>query len=200
MNPTLAVMGNRIYTFSSGETHYLDLTKTTFNDKGGAGELGISPLGPWSAIPSGLDPEKPGPGNRVGATLLPVTTGQGRNYLLLVGGESSTGAGEQTPLTQHSDVWALQLKPEGMTAASFKDAARMAIKKPTDEGEWAEVKYYDTEGLLIQESQNFHGIGSRKGVAAARGTEIDGCIVLVWGGQSERGAILGDGIMITVGR
>ena len=94
----------------------------------------------------------------------------------------------------------LQLKPEGMTAASFKDAARMAIKKSTAEEEWAEVKYYDAEGVMLQEGQEKRGIGGRGGFAAAKGTEIDGCSVLVWGGVGPDGRTHGDGLMITVDR
>ncbi|KAJ9621187.1 hypothetical protein H2203_007238 [Taxawa tesnikishii (nom. ined.)] len=196
-SPTLAMVESRLYTFSSGHTHYLDLHKAPFNDKDGNSASGIKPLGPWSPIPSGLHPDKPGPGNRTGATLLPVTTGQGRNYLLLVGGESSTG---QSSPSAHSDVWALQLNPEKGTAASVKDSVRTAIKMSTDEDEWAELKYYNTDGVEIKEGQFQNGVGKRKGYAAAKGTEVDGCSVLVWGGFGESGKALGDGLMITVER
>ncbi|OTA38494.1 hypothetical protein BTJ68_01725 [Hortaea werneckii EXF-2000] len=127
---------------SSSLTSYMDLTPGTFDDRAGEGELGLTPLGPWCKFSSSAtsDEEEPShPGDREGATLVPVTTGQGRNYLLLLGGQTPLGE----PL---EDIWALQLKPEGMTAASFKDAARQAIRKDTGEMVWEEVKYYDSEG------------------------------------------------------
>jgi hypothetical protein len=120
-----------------------------------------------------------------------VTTGQGRHYLLLIGGQSPANQ----PL---DDIWALQLRPEGMTAASFKDAARLAIKKNTGEAEWQEVKYYDAEGKALAEGHG--GIGGRTGFASAQATEIDGASVMLWGGVARDGRVLGDGLFVTVDR
>lgn len=125
--------------------------------------------------------------------MIPVTTGQGRNYLMLMGGWDSAGE----PL---EDVWILQLKPEDWSAASWKDAARTAISKDTREAQWEEVKYHDAEGVMIQESQIGRGIGPRKGLAAAKGSEVDGASVLVWGGIGADARPRGDGLMITVDR
>lgn len=118
--------------------------------------------------------------------MLPVTTGQGRNYLLLLGGDVE------------EDIWVLQLKPEGMTAASFKDAARMAIKKDTNETQWSEVKYMNAEGVMIQEGQQGRGLGPRMGMAAAKEVDVDGASVIVWGGITD-GKPRGDGLMVSVG-
>ena len=197
-SPSLAIVKNRVYAVVAGQTYFLDLLKTTFNDKAGQGDIALAPTGPWSTMHGEGNAEILGPGERTGAAIIPVTTGQGRNYMLLLGGESpskSTSSG-----TVHGDIWSLQLRPEGMTAASFKDAARMAISKPTGEEQWAEVKYYNTEGVIIQEGQPGRGIGDRIGFAAARGSEVDGCSVLVWGGRTTDGNVLGDGLMITVDR
>ena len=123
--------------------------------------------------------------------MVPVTTGQGRNYLLLLGGESQAGETLE-------DIWTLQLKPEGMTAASFKDAARMAIKKDTGEARWSEVKYCNDEGVMIEEGQHERGSGLRTGAAAAKGGEVDGATVVIWGGIGADGKARGDGMMITL--
>ncbi|KAI7010469.1 galactose oxidase [Hortaea werneckii] len=194
---SLAMTEKRIYAFTRGQTSYMDLTPGTFDDRAGEGELGLTPLGPWCKLSSSATSEEEDtshPGDREGATLVPVTTGQGRNYLLLLGGQTPLG-GETL-----EDIWALQLKPEGMTAASFKDAARQAIRKDTGEMMWEEVKYYDSEGVMIQESQPGRGTGRRKGMAVAKGTEVDGASVVAWGGVGEDGKVRGDGVMVTVDR
>ncbi|KAI7309724.1 galactose oxidase [Hortaea werneckii] len=194
---SLAMTEKRIYAFARGQTSYMDLTPGNFDDRAGEGELGLTPLGPWCKLSSSATSEEEEkashPGDREGATLVPVTTGQGRNYLLLLGG--------QTPFGETlEDIWALQLKPEGMTAASVKDAARQAIRKDTGEMMWEEVKYYDSEGVMIQESQPGRGTGRRKGMAVAKGTEVDGASVVAWGGVGEDGRVRGDGVMVTVDR
>lgn len=193
-SPSLALVGKRLYTFAQGQTSFLDLTQSRYDDRGGAGELGLAPLGPWTRLPDPSTADSPHPGDRTGSSLVHVTTGQGRHYLILVGGASAS-SGE--PL---DDIWALQLKPEGMTAASFKDAARQAINKDTGEAEWEEVKYYDSEGVMIQEGQRGRGLGGRTGFAAAKGSEVDGASVVIWGGRDGGGRILGDGLMVTVDR
>ncbi|KAK3712928.1 hypothetical protein LTR37_008813 [Vermiconidia calcicola] len=179
-SPSLSLRGRRLYTFLAGQTSYLDLTASSFNDRGGKGELGLAPLGPWESwSPSSSSPEKPYPG-------------QGRNYLLLVGGDSQAGETLE-------DIWTLQLNPEGMTAASFKDAARMAISKDTGESQWEEVRYANSEGVIIQEGQPDRGIGRRRGFAAAKEVEMDGASIVLWGGIGADERPRGDGLMITIG-
>jgi len=195
--PSLAIVEKRLYCFSTGQTSYLDLIQGSFSDKAGHGDLGLTPLGPWSTIPP-VPPlsNQPGikhPGDRTGASLIPVTTGQGRNYLLLIGGQSSSGEVLE-------DIWSLQLRPEGNIAASLKDSARTFISKETREMQWEEVKYHNSEGVIIQEGQAGRGVGSRKGFAAVRGAEVDGASVMVWGGVGVDGKIRGDGVMVTVNR
>ncbi|KAK4547569.1 hypothetical protein LTR36_000526 [Oleoguttula mirabilis] len=198
--PSLAIVEQRLYTFSKGQTSYLDLTPSSFSDRAGQGELGLAPLGPWSTFPpSASSPDTAHPGDRTGASLIPVTTGQGRHYLLLIGGHasssSSSAAGEAL-----EDIWALQLQPEGMTAASLKDAARQAIRKATREMQWEEVGYFDGEGRVVGEGRAGRGVGGRKGFAAARGTEVDGASIVLWGGVGRDGKVRGDGVMVTVDR
>ena len=193
-SPSLSLVGNRLHSFSIGQTSYLDLTESSFDDRGGRGELGLAPLGPWLTLPpASSSPDKYYPGDRAAAPMLPVTTGQGRHYLLLIGGQSQSGE-------VCEDIWSLQLKPEAMTVASFKDAARMAISKDTHEAEWDEVQYLNADGVMIQEGQSGRSIGTRKGLAAAKGTEVDGASVVVWGGIGADGQPRGDGLMVTVDR
>lgn len=212
-SPSLALVGSRLYSFSVGFTHYLDLTQSSFDDRGGAGELGLAPLGPWSSISSssvaspsqegdgeaeGSKLMSSGPGERTSASLIPVTTGQGRNYLLLIGGQAQNVDAQSSEV--YEDIFALQLRPEGMTAASFKDAARQAIKKDTLEATWDEVRYHDSEGKMVQEGQEGRGVGARKGMTAAIADGVDGASVLVWGGVDGNGEVREDGVMVNVDR
>lgn len=185
----------RLYTYSGSETHYLDLDMhSNFSSRSGAGDLGLSPLRPWSGIsstPASVSKDgNPGPGTRSGTALIPATTGQGRNYLLLIGGESASDT--------TGEIWVLQLKPENMTAASWKDAARTAIRKDTAEAKWAEARYYDGEGKMVQEGQARRGIDVRRGFATCRSAEVDGGVVVVWGGVGADGRILGNGVLVSV--
>ena len=125
-SPSLALVDDRLYTFSAGQTSFMDLTQSSLDGRGRS-DLGISPKSPWSTLPpTSSSPDKAHPGDRTNASMVPVTTGQGRNYLILIGGQSGNGDALE-------DIWALQLKPEGMTAASLKDAARRTIRKETNE-------------------------------------------------------------------
>ena len=198
-SPTLAMVGQRLYTFSAGQTLYMDLGKATFSDKGGQGELGVTPLGPWTALPIDVEGHKSGPAERNGAALIPVTTGQGRNYLILIGGGPPSGLqSTSTAAESLQDIWVLQLKPEGMTAASFKDAARMAIGATTRENRWSECKYYGPNDVLVQEGQAGRGVGDRIGSAVSRDPEVDGNTILLWGGHGSDDKIRGDGLLITI--
>lgn len=185
---------------TGGRIEWLEISGAwKFGRRGSAfGNLALSSLiGAWQEGPHG---EAGGPGARSGAGLVDVTTGQGRDYLLLVG-----GAG---PLTraQPDDVWAFQSAPAGRTAASVKDATRHAIKKDTQEAQWAEVEYrYEVaRGETVQGElpgrPGVKGVGPRAASAAAKGTEIDGASVVVWGGKDPGGRTLGDGWLITVER
>jgi hypothetical protein len=182
-SPSLTIAGMRLYSFSRGQTSYIDLI---------TGSSGIVPLEPWSSLPPpSSSPETQHPGDRTGASLIPVTTGQGRNYLALIGGTSNTG-------DLLDDIWVLQLPPAHGTAASVKDTIRSAIHKDTRESVWEEVKYCNADGVVIQEAQPGKGIGARRGLAAAKGTEVDGSSVVVWGGVDKDGRVRGDGLLVTV--
>lgn len=192
--PSMAMIEKRIYVFSGGQVSYIDLTLTPHPDGSEPDKIGLTPLGPWSSLPPpSISPGLEYPADRTGAILMPVTTGQGRNYLALFGGLSKSGETLQ-------DIWALQLKAEEHTSASLKDVVKRRMSTDNLEEQWREVKYYDSEGALIQERHGGIGIGIRRGLAAARGTEVDGAAVVVWGGVGVNDQIRGDGIMITVDR
>ncbi|KAF2487977.1 hypothetical protein BDY17DRAFT_22303 [Neohortaea acidophila] len=185
-SPSLSLVDRRLYAFSAGHTSFLDL------DVPETGHVELEPLKPWQTLPpTSSSPEKGDPGERAGAFVASLTTGQGRDYLLLVGGRSRSGAVLQ-------DMWTLQLPSEDMSAASLKDAARVAMKMDTREAQWEVVKYYNADGVMIQEGQDGRGVGLREGFAAAKCVDLDGQSVLLWGGIGADHIPRGDGIMVTI--
>ena len=179
----------------------------------------------WSLVGASRDGSK-APAARAGAGLLPVTTGQGRDYLLLVGGivraespagmlnreETKTDGEGLTSENASGDIWAFQLPPAATTAAVVKDTTRKAMHMDTREAAWAEAQYRYLDAMRDEISHLEagvgvgRGIGARKGFAVAKGTEVDGATAIVWGGTHMMGKtgeaeeVLGDGWMITVDR
>ena len=200
--PCLALTQNRLYRFGGfdgkseigGQIDFLNLSKTTFNDPGGKGELSVIPkTGQWESIeyPSGTR----GPGNRSVAGLQPITTGQGRNFLLLFLGERGpSSAGHEGAGQFWGDVWSYQLRPQGMTAASFKDATRELVGATTGEGHWAQVEIPES---TMTEGESAHP-GGRGWFASAQGKDMDVASIVLWGGVNESNEREGDGWILTV--
>ena len=194
--PCLTVTQNRLYRFGGfdGKTElgqqidFLNLSRSTFDDKGGHGELAIVPNGKWETIP--LPTDGKGPGNRSVAGLHPVTTGQGRNFLLLFLGESEpSSAGHEAAGKFFGDVWTFMLHPDGLTAASIKDATRQAVGAKTGEGSWAEVEIPEA---TMKDGNRDH---PKRGWFAS---DVGDGNVILWGGVNEENERLGDGWILTV--
>jgi hypothetical protein len=200
---TLALAGSRLYrfggkgveTFASGSLEYLDVAPVFTHAEGGTTPLTSGWA--WQEVSHVESKELSAPQARSNAGLVEVTTGQGRHYLLAVGGE-----GENS--NQLDDIWTFQLPPEHATAAATKDAIRSTMKRDTHEATWAEVlyKYVDSRGEEEKEipGEPKRGLGARTQFAIAKGTEVDGATCIVWGGVSAEGNVLSDGWMITVDR
>jgi hypothetical protein len=202
---TVSLVGDRLYrfggkgieTFSSGATEYLDASHVWKHAEGGTTPLNVG--WSWEELPhtDKATSVAATPQARSHAGLVGVTTGQGRRYLLAVGGE-----GENSEFLD--DIWALQLPPESSTAAATKDSIRATIKRDTHESEFAEVlyKYVDARGEEEKEipGEPKKGLGARGHFAMAKGTEVDGATAVVWGGVDSSGRVLSDGWMITVDR
>ena len=209
----LALEGNNLYLFggkATTETGEVAIATTQVLDASPVwqhAEDGTTPLNSgwtWGSLSVGPGAEgSPGttPSPRFAAGLESVTTGQGRHYLLLLGGSSPAPNKNMTLL---DDIWAFQLPSERASAAMAKDAARAGLKRETHEAHWAEVgyKYTDTKGEEVEQNKGsgIKGFGSRSGFASARGTEVDGASVVVWGGVDGEGNILSDGWLITAER
>lgn len=212
--PSLALTHNRVYLISSSsdlgsEIHYIPFTKETYSDARGEGELGLTNTqGIWSTLPFPTNPLTPGPRPRKGAGLIPVTTGNGREYLLYFLGEKAsalTSTPSEEPASEKgkadpvfwSDIYSYQVPAVPMTAAGIKDATRSTMGIATGEDTWAEVKIVTvTEG----ETEGKSHPGPRGWFASAPvGREIEGGGVLVWGGVNGKGETEGDGWIINVG-
>ena len=199
--PSLCFAQDRLYRFGGfdgqkelGGLQCLHFVAATYADKGGKGELAISPkTGKWENVES---PEGThAPGDRSVAGLHPVTTGQGRYYLLLFLGERLPSASGRDGASKFwDDVWSFQLKPEGMTAASLKDATRWLVGAKTAECTWTRVD--------IPESSMTEGKkdcpGPRGWFASSQGQDLDPASVVLWGGAREDNSRAGDGWILTL--
>lgn len=202
---SLAIVGDRLYrfggkgveTFNSGAIDFLNVSHVWKHAEGGT-----TPLTSGWAWEEVSHPDQSGhsvaaPQARYNAGLVGVTTGQGRHYLLAIGGETEGDA-------FLGDIWALQLPPERSSAAAAKDSIRASIKKDTHEAQWAEAlyTYVDTKGEEEREipGKPKSGLGARGHFGVASGTEVDGATAVVWGGVDGDGQVLSDGWMVTVDR
>ncbi|KAL9639849.1 MAG: hypothetical protein Q9164_000669 [Protoblastenia rupestris] len=200
--PCLIFTQDRLYRFGGfdgqqelgGSIDTLHFIVSTFNDKGGKGELTVTPrTGQWESItpPEGTM----APGARSVAGLQAVTTGQGRNYLLLFLGErSSSSSGHDAAGKFWDDVWSFQLKPDGMTAASFKDAARLLVGVKSAEGSWSRVDVPETS----KSQGRIDSPGPRGWFASSQGQDLGPESIFLWGGVLNDNSRAGDGWMLTI--
>lgn len=129
------------------------------------------------------------------AGLHSITTGQGRNYLLLLLGEKNASTkGHEGAGQFWDDVWSFQIEPEAMTAASLKNAARRLVNAETGDGSWAKV---DIPESSKEEGQLAHP-GPRGWFASAQGGDIGNDSIVLWGGLTSDNERAGDGWILTV--
>lgn len=202
---SLALAGCRLYhfggkgieTFASGALEYLDVAPVFTHAEGGTTPLTSGWT--WQEVSHTESKDLCAPQARSNAGLVEVTTGQGRHYLIAVGGE-----GEGKESKYFDDIWTFQLPPEQATAAATKDFVRSTMKRDTHEATWAEVlyEYVDAKGEETKEipGEPKRGLGERGQFGIAKGTEVDGATCVVWGGVDAQGSVLSDGWMVTVER
>lgn len=205
--PSLALAQNRLYFINSSseiesEIHYISLPKflllrSDSKDEENRSETPSS----WETIPFPTNPIAPGPRPRKGAGLLPITTGNGRAYLLYFLGEkisisadAKSQAGE-APIFW-SDAFSYQPPASVPSPAGVKDSTRSTLGIGTGEGTWAEVKVIANEegrGKLEEEGKSHPG---PRGWFGSDG--IGGAEVVLWGGIDGRGQTEGDGWIISI--
>ncbi|EGY18313.1 hypothetical protein VD0002_g9743 [Verticillium dahliae] len=190
-----------------GQLDFVHLEVEMFDDGNSRGEVCVRARGGWQSIvagASGGETEIPlvaaqeWPAPRGFAGLETVTSGAGREYLLLVGGEAADGVAERgregTTTSFFNDVWAFQVPPLGMTAASVRDAMWQALGKPTGEGKWNRLQMgpYDDD--------NDDGEPLPRGyIATAAMGELEESGILVWGGVGSGKRHMSDGWILRLG-
>ncbi|TLD16375.1 uncharacterized protein PgNI_00625 [Pyricularia grisea] len=206
---------------------------TLFSVSGGDGELGGSvhflklghssedrekPLA-WETVDFPANPLTPGPRFRTGGTLLPVTTGFGRRFLVYMFGStekaatsvaggvgpsitsnsSSSSPAQSSMLPEHdqplySDIWSLQLPSEGFTASTIKDAIRDRIPGVNSGAmTWSEVEVLPNE-MVGHEGKAHPGPVAFFGAAGC----LDGKGVFFWGGASADRMVQDDGWLVKI--
>jgi hypothetical protein len=186
----IAVSKQRIYRYGGfngqgeegGEVDVLELGLTTFNDRSGSGEeVAVAAKGEWQTL-NFTEENMNYPGNRSVAGLQAITTGMGREYLVLMLGERDPSSqGHEGAGKFWGDVWTFQCPPLGWTAASFKDATWQALGRETGEGLWGVMAVADAEGV---EGEDIHKLvpGERGWFASSTLGDLDASGIVLWGG------------------
>ncbi|KAF3770598.1 hypothetical protein M406DRAFT_271856 [Cryphonectria parasitica EP155] len=150
----------------------------------------------WDKVDFPTNPLAPGPKSRTGASLLPVSTGYGRHYLLYLLGRKGgqDDGGEQQPLFR-PDVWSLQVPSRGFSAAAVKDAIRDKLPGSVESGtySWAEVEIVPTE-QLEHEGKVHPGPRGFFGASPC----ADGKAVVFWGGLNAKEEQEADGWILRI--
>ena len=188
-----------------GKVVYLDIVRDDIDDFSGVGEIGVSPkTGDWETVSFGpikvsgegsTDDEieakmgRPGmhlaeayPVPRTGAGFVPITTGAGREYLLLFMGKEGKGS-------MLGDVWSFQIRSDKRTPAMLKDGVRKMVGMQTGEDTWAKAEVVEStkkDGPVdLPNGLSRFGYGSLKDFGSGG--------VVIWGGLSQGGDVVGDG-------
>ncbi|KAI4184312.1 MAG: hypothetical protein L6R41_004822 [Letrouitia leprolyta] len=204
--PALAFANNSLYILGGtskvgNEIHCLQLQPSTYKDARGTADLDLKAKTPeWSALPFPTNPLAPGPQPRKGGGLVPVTTGNGRIYLLYFMGEKISEAENTEEIGYWSDTWSYQTPAVDVAAAGIKDKTRSLMGISTGESTWSEVKVVPNEegsGGLEMEGKSHPG--PRGWFASSPlGKDFDGGGVVVWGGINAKGETEGEGWIISV--
>ncbi|KAL9009805.1 MAG: hypothetical protein Q9173_005201 [Seirophora scorigena] len=198
-NNTLYILGGS--SDAGSEIHYLQLQPSSYKDARGTADLDLkAKTFEWSSLPFPTNPLAPGPRPRKGAGLLPVTTGNGRVYLLYFMGEKVSKAEEKEETEYWSDSWSYQTPAVDVAPAGIKDKTRALLGISTGEGTWCEVKVVpNEEGSGGMETEGKSHPGPRGWFAScALGKDFDGAGVVLWGGINAKGETEGEGWLVSV--
>ncbi|KAI9048388.1 hypothetical protein LZ554_007224 [Drepanopeziza brunnea f. sp. 'monogermtubi'] len=186
---SIAISKQRIYRYGGfngtgeegGQVDILELGLDTFSGTGPSTEAAVVPKGTWQTLDFTEEGMKY-PGNRSVAGFQSITTGMGREYLVLLLGERDPSSqGHEGAGKFWGDVWVFQCPPLGMTGASFKDATWQSLGKETGEGQWSQMQVADAEGV---EGEEIHKLvpSERGWFASSTMGDLDASSVVLWGG------------------
>jgi hypothetical protein len=202
--PNFAIASSTLYLISHSSTLNSQINMLDLVAEGGAKE--------WSTIAYPTNPLTSGPRSRRAASLVPINTGLGRQYLIFILGakteesehsayttaaprpdsvtESTSTSLEAAP-ESWSDIWALQLPSPANTPAYAKDVARQKLGLNSHEAEWAEVEIVTPDkDVDLKTLEGKQHPGPRAYTAA---TVLAKNRILIWGGENPRGEAEGDG-------
>ncbi|KAH6713264.1 hypothetical protein BKA61DRAFT_608815 [Leptodontidium sp. MPI-SDFR-AT-0119] len=202
---SIAVSKNRIYRYGGfngtgeegGKIDILELGLDTFSSIGASSEAAIVAKGNWETL--NFEEESMNfPGNRSVAGLLAITTGMGREYLVLLLGERDPSSdGHNAAGKFWGDVWTFQCPPRGMTGASFKDATWQALGKETGDGQWSVMEVADAEGVEGEDVHNL--VPSQRGwFASSTMGDLDASGIVLWGGLNGKNERESDGWILRI--
>lgn len=209
--PSLATATDHLYLITgsaevASEIHQLPIPKYLLHSTSTDVEDVSDPPLSWLTIPFPTNPLTPGPRPRQGAGLLPITTGNGRFYLIYLFGEKASspvkkstkneeGGGELR--TFWSDIFSYQPPASTASPASIKDSTRSTIGVKTGEGTWAEVQVIANEegSSKVSEGEGKSHPGPRGWLAS---DVVDGGNIILWGGINGKGEVEGDGWFVNV--
>lgn len=197
---SLAVSKHRIYRYGGfngedeegGKVDVLELSLMTFSGIGGTSEASVSAKGGWATLDF-TEENMLHPGNRSVAGLQTITTGRGKEYLILFLGERDPSSeGHKGAGKFWGDVWAFQCPPQGMTPASLEHASRQAVGKETGEGLWTRIDVADAEGLEGEDPRRLVP-GERGWFASSTMGDLDVSGIVLWGGLDNSNERRSDG-------
>ncbi|PQE08377.1 kelch domain-containing protein [Rutstroemia sp. NJR-2017a WRK4] len=194
-NTSLACGQGKLWRFggrSNGETlggalDFLELPKNgTIEDP-----VESAKLDRWQTWSFGESSKMPSP--RSSGALHFITTGNGRDYLLLALGEGEKSK-ESTQENLLADLWAYQLPAPTFSGAGVKDAIRGALPKvETHDGEWSQL---EITNIKVGEDEKKDGTWTGR---SQFGTAMTGSKqFMIWGGVNPRDETLGDGWRVIV--
>lgn len=161
----------------------------------------------WHKTTYPTNPLTPGPGTRTHAGFLPVSTGYGRNFLLYMFGDKKPYGNGMTSMASNAvgaprwdDLWTFQVsssEPEAQATmdlansikpAKIKDQIREKFGADTGNMTWCKV-----EACSTNETGQLKGSNPGPRSCFACDTTANARTVILWGGISDSGEVLGDG-------
>lgn len=203
---SLAVSKQRIYRYGGfngeseegGKLDILELGLTTFSGITGMSEISVSAKGDWETLDF-TEEDMTRPGNRSVAGMQTISTGRGREYLVLFLGERDPSSqGHEGAGKFWGDIWAFQCPPQGMTATSLEHAMRQAIGQETGEGLWTHIEAADAEGLEGEDVRRLSP-GEKGWFASSSMGDLDISGIVLWGGLNNLNERCSDGWILRLG-